>query len=289
MRKYDAIIIGSGQAGTPLAKKLAKAGYKTALLEKKYIGGTCTNRGCTPTKTLIASARLAYQIHHSKELGIETGLVAVDIEKVIDRKDQIVELFRGGAIKNLESVAGLDIFYGEASFTSHKTIRLFSPGKKNLLFSADKIFINAGSKPAIPDIKGIETVNYFTSTTILDLKQVPEHLLIIGGSYIALEFGQMYRRFGSQVTLVEQASEFLENEDVDVAKELKMILEDEGLNILTATEMGSLKCNLDGTIRAIMNVEGRRKLITCSHVLLATGRTPQSKPLGLEKAGVKTT
>lgn len=289
MKTYDAIIIGSGQAGTPLAKKLAKAGYKTALIEKKYIGGTCTNRGCTPTKTMIASARLAYQFRNSKAFGIETALVAVDIDQVIERKDQIVESFRGGAIRSLEKVAGLDIIYGLASFTGDKTIKVVNQETKDQSLRAGLIFINAGAKPSIPEIKGIEEVNYFTSTTILDLKQIPEHLLIIGGSYIALEFAQMYRRFGSKVTVLELAADFLEKEDEDVAAEIQVILEGEGINILTGTEISSIKCNADGSLRTILSVEGRRKLLSCSHVLLAVGRSPQTKALCLEKTGVKIT
>jgi pyruvate/2-oxoglutarate dehydrogenase complex dihydrolipoamide dehydrogenase (E3) component len=289
MRTYDAIIIGSGQGGTPLAKKLAKAGYKTALLEKEFIGGTCVNRGCTPTKTMIASARIAWLLNNSKQMGIHTGSLAVDIEKVIERKDKIVESFRERSEANLESIAGLDIIYGEASFTGSKMIRLITAQGKNVLLTAENIFINAGSTPTIPEIRGIEEINYLTSTTILDLKVVPEHLLIIGGSYIALEFGQMYRRFGSKVTIVEQAAGFLEKEDEEVAAELKKILEDEGINILTAAELRSIKKNTpNNSLTAIMNMDGHRKSVTCSHVLLAVGRSPRTKSLNLHLAGVKT-
>lgn len=288
MRTYDAIIIGSGQAGTPLAKKLALAGYKTALIEKQHIGGTCTNTGCTPTKTMIASAKLAYHARQSLALGIKTGTVQVDIKKIISRKDAIVERFKGSATRNLEKVPGLDIYDGEASFTAEKTIRIDLKNRKNVLLTADKIFINAGSKPVIPNVPGIDEINYLTSSSILELKEIPEHLLIIGASYIALEFGQMYRRFGSKVTVVEQAPEFLSREDEDVAAELRQILEDEGLSIHIASELKSVKTNTKGGVTASVNVDGKRKTLNCSHILLAAGRYPETKPLNLDLAGVKT-
>ncbi|NEU07969.1 mercuric reductase [Flavihumibacter sp. R14] len=288
MNKYDAIIIGSGQAGTPLAKKLALAGYKTALIEKRQIGGTCINTGCTPTKTMISSARLAYLARESQLLGIRTGTVSVDFKKVVTRKDKIVEQFRGSATRNLENVEGLDIFYGEASFTSDKTIKIQATGKRNILLESPKIFINAGAKPTVPNIKGIDMVGYLTSETILDLKQIPKHLLIIGGSYIGLEFGQMFQRFGSKVTVVEQEPDFLSREDEDVAAELRKILEAEGMTVLTATETLGIKKNSNGNITATLKNNEKRRSLTCSHVLLAVGRTPDTKSLRLDLAEVET-
>jgi pyruvate/2-oxoglutarate dehydrogenase complex dihydrolipoamide dehydrogenase (E3) component len=288
MRKYDAIIIGSGQAGTPLAKKLAAAGLKTALFEQRYIGGTCINDGCTPTKTMIASARMVYLSRQAKTLGVQTGTVSVDLKKVIARKNQIVESFRNGSATNLETIPGLDIYYGEASFTAEKTIRLTSRDKKEIILKADKIFINAGCKPMVPAISGIEQIDYLDSTSILDIKELPEHLLIIGGSYIALEFGQMFRRFGSKVTVVEQSAQFLSREDDDVAEELKKILEDEGLTILTGAETRRVKRTENGKITALLTVSGQRKTITCSHLLLAVGRNPQTEKLNLHLTGVET-
>ncbi|WP_026899411.1 mercuric reductase [Daejeonella oryzae] len=288
MRKYDAIIIGSGQAGTPLAKKLAEAGYKTALLEREFIGGTCINYGCTPTKTMIASARSAYLSKNSKYLGINTGSISVDFKKIVSRKDKIVRSFRENLETNLIKVKGLDILYGEASFITDKTLKLSSANKKDLLLTADKIFINAGSRPTIPAIKGIETINYLDSTSILDLKEIPEHLIIIGGSYIALEFGQMFRRFGSKITIVERSDQFLSGEDNDVAAELKIILEEEGLNILISSETKSLKKNENGSIIVTLNVKGKAKTIRGSHLLMAVGRTPNSESLNPEAAGLQT-
>ena len=288
MNKYDAIIIGSGQAGTPLAKKLAQAGYRTALIEKQHIGGTCINTGCTPTKTMIASARSAWLAKQSPSLGIKTGTVTIDFKKIISRKDRVVESFREGAETNLGKTEGLDVFYGDASFTADRTIRVHVHGKRDIFLQSGKIFINAGAKPTIPGIKGIDQVNYLTSETILDLKEIPKHLLIIGGSYIALEYGQMFLRFGSKVTIVEQSPGFLLREDEDVSAELKQILEEEGMNILTGTEALSIKKNAGGTLSAILNDNGKRRTVSCSHVLLAVGRTPDTKTLGLHLAGVET-
>ncbi|HUH33540.1 MAG TPA: FAD-dependent oxidoreductase, partial [Daejeonella sp.] len=288
MRTYDAIIIGSGQAGTPLAKKLANAGYKTALLERQHIGGTCINTGCTPTKTMIASARLAYLAQQARSFGIKVSDVTIDFKKVISRKDSIVKQFRDGSTRNLEKVPGLDIYYGEAAFSAEKTITLRSRGNKNIILKADQIYINAGGKTTIPEIKGIKEVDYLTSTTILDISTVPKHLLIVGGSYIALEFGQMFRRFGSKVTVVEQFPEFLSREDEDVSAELKEILEGEGITILTGTETRSLKTNPNGSITAVLIDNEHRKSITCSHVLIAAGRTPETEPLNLDLTGVST-
>ena len=288
MKTYDAIIIGSGQAGTPLAKKLAKAGFKTALIERQFIGGTCINYGCTPTKTMIASARSAWLSKNSRPLGVNTEAVSVDFKKVVDRKNKIVKSFREGSETTLEKVKGLDIYMGEASFTAKKIIQISSSEKKTLFLTADIIFINAGAEPTIPSIPGIETLNYLDSTSILDLKEIPEHLIILGGSYVALEFGQMFRRFGSKVTVIEQSDHFLEREDEDVAEELKNILQEEGINILTSAQASSVKQNDDQSISIIINEKGKQKTLSGSHLLLAVGRTPVSKTLNLEAAGILT-
>ncbi len=286
MKIYDAIIIGSGQAGTPLAKKLAQSGLKTALIEKKYIGGSCVNYGCTPTKAMIASARTAYLASQAKTLGINTGPVSADLKKIVARKNEIVQSFRNGSEDNLNKVAGLDIYFGEASFKDQNTVRVEIINKSNVLLKAKKIFINTGTRPAIPEIRGISEIHYLDSTSILDLHEIPQHLLIIGGAYIALEFGQMFRRFGSKVTVLEQSPQFLPREDDDVAGEMKQILEDEGLSILTGTKTRSLKNVAKGKITAVLSVNRQRKVLTCSHVLVAAGRVPNTEELNLQKAGV---
>ena len=196
-------MIGAGQAGTPLAKKLALAGKKTALIEKRYIGGTCVNDGCTPTKTMIASAKMAYMASVSKALGVTIKSFKVDMKQVKKRKDDIVMRFRNGSQDGLEKTKGLDLIFGEATFTDEKTISVkLNDGRKSEM-KADLIFLNTGCKTIIPGIEGYRRILiYLTSTSILELDEVPEHLLVIGGNYIGLEFGQMFRRFGSKVTVI---------------------------------------------------------------------------------------
>jgi len=235
MKQYDAIVIGSGQAGGPLAKKLALAGKKTALIEKRWIGGTCVNDGCTPTKTMVASAKAAYMAGHSGPLGVKIKGYSVNMPVIKKRKDEVVHLFRDGSQKGLEETKNLDLLFGEAAFTGKKTISvtLNAGGVKELV--ADLFFINTGAKPFIPEIEGLNETGFLNSTTILDLDYVPEHLLILGGNYVGLEFGQMFRRFGSKVTVLERSGRIVSREDEDVSKALTEILVDEGIIIHTNT------------------------------------------------------
>src|ERR1700753_1683416 len=209
MKTYDAIVIGSGQAGGPLAKKLAGAGKKTVLIERRYVGGTCVNDGCTPTKTWVASAKAAYMASHSGHLGVDIKSFKVDMKQVKKRKADIVSQFRNGSQKGLEKTKGLDLLFGEATFTGGKTIsvKLNDGGTEEL--KADLFFLNTGCKPIIPDIEGLKDIDYLDSTSILELEKVPNHLLIIGANYIGMEFGQMFHRFGSKVTLVERSARVL--------------------------------------------------------------------------------
>lgn len=288
MDHYDAIIIGSGQAGTPLSKKLAKHGWKTALVEKQYIGGTCVNVGCTPTKTMIASARAAYDIARAGELGVEVSSYSIDMPHIIQRKNDVVKKFNEGSQKGLEATDGLDILFGEASFRDKHSIEVaMNDGSKRSL-SADHIFINAGARPSIPSIKGLEEIDYFTSDNIMDCESIPDHLLIIGGAYIGLEFGQMYRRFGSEVTVLEYGDRFLGREDEDIAKAIQDILTEEGIAIHTNAKTVSFEKKAD-TIHASVTINDKASSIACSHVLLATGRQPNSDTLNLSAAGIETT
>jgi pyruvate/2-oxoglutarate dehydrogenase complex dihydrolipoamide dehydrogenase (E3) component len=204
MKQYDAIVIGSGQAGGPLAKKLALSGKKTALIEKRWVGGTCVNDGCTPTKTMVASAKMAYLAVNSAPLGVKIKNFSVDLQQIRKRKDDVVHQFRNGSQKGLESTKNLDLIFGDATFTDHKTILVKLNSGREKEFKADLFFINTGAKTFIPDIEGLSDIDYLTSTTILDLEEIPEHLLILGGNYIGLEFGQMFKRFGSKVTILEK-------------------------------------------------------------------------------------
>jgi pyruvate/2-oxoglutarate dehydrogenase complex dihydrolipoamide dehydrogenase (E3) component len=288
MKHYDAIVIGAGQAGGPLAKKLALAGKKTALIEKRWIGGTCVNDGCTPTKTWVASAKMAYMAGHSSPLGVKIKGFAVDMPKIKKRKDEIVHQFRDGSQSGLEATKGLDVIFGEASFIADKTIAVtLNEGGKVTEITAPLIFINSGAKTFIPEIEGLKGIEYLTSTTILDLDYVPEHLLIVGGNYIGLEFGQMFRRFGSKVTIIEKSPRIVSREDEDVSEELTKILEAEDIAIHTNAVTTGFKQKKGGKITATIKTGDKEEKIKCSHVLIAVGRTPQSEALNLAKTGVK--
>jgi pyruvate/2-oxoglutarate dehydrogenase complex dihydrolipoamide dehydrogenase (E3) component len=281
MVKYDAIIIGSGQAATPLAKKLAAAGWKTALIEKKFIGGCCVNVGCTPTKTLIASGRVAYLVKRSADFGVHTTGYSVNIEEVIKRKNDHVLQSRESSTKNLLETDNLDVHFGHAMFTGPKEISLTKEDGSSGTLTAGKIFINAGCRPVIPPISGLAGIPFLTSDTILDLREIPTHLVIIGASYIALEFGQLYRRLGSEVTIIGEGAQFLHKEDEDIASLMKKILEADGIHIHTGTKVENVSKAAKG-IRLQLSTGP----IDASHVLVATGRAPNTAELNVAAAGI---
>lgn len=288
MKKYDAIIIGSGQGGTPLARKLAAAGYKTALIERRWVGGTCINDGCTPTKAMIASAEVAYRMRNTDALGVKVKDTVVDIETIIARQQSIVTSFRNSSEGRLIKTENLDLLYGEASFAGLKQLFVQKrQGGGSEEVSSDLIFIDAGTSPAIPDIKGIETVPYLTSTSILTLKELPEHLLIIGGGYVAMEFAQMYRRFGSQVTMVVRGERVLRNEDEDIISEIHELFSKENIDIRLHAQALTLKGEA-GDLKALIKVKDGNETISCSHVLVATGRKAETATLNLPATGVRT-
>jgi pyruvate/2-oxoglutarate dehydrogenase complex dihydrolipoamide dehydrogenase (E3) component len=288
MKIYDAIVIGSGQAGGPLAKKLALAGKKTALIERRYVGGTCINDGCTPTKTWVASAKAAYMATKSRDLGIDVKGYKVNMSQIQKRKNDVVSLFRNGSQKGLEATKGLSLLFGEATFTGPKAILVKLNDGGTIEMKADLIFMNTGCRTIIPEIDGLSDIDYLTSTTILDLAKVPEHLLVLGGNYIGLEFGQMFRRFGSKVTIVEKGPRIVAREDEDISAELTHILEDEKIKILTDSQAIKFKKTGKGGISAIVKTGGKEHKIKCSHVLVAVGRAPNTAMLALEKTGVET-
>jgi pyruvate/2-oxoglutarate dehydrogenase complex dihydrolipoamide dehydrogenase (E3) component len=287
MKIYDAIVIGSGQAGTPLSKRLAESGLKTAIIEKRWVGGTCVNDGCSPTKAMVASARAAWVASNSKQLGITVDSVNVDIKAIFKHKDWIVSLMRGNVETGIKETKNLDLIYGQAVFTDKKEISVTLADGRVEQLKADKIFINTGAVPLIPDIEGINEVNYLTSSTVLEMQDIPEHLLIVGSGYIGLEFGQMYRRFGSKVTIVTHSDTLLANEDDDISEEMTKILEAEKIAIHTKTQVNSFTKTKSG-ISASLDINGVTKKIKCSNVLIAAGRIPNSAELGLDKTGVKT-
>jgi len=287
MLKYDAILIGSGQAANPLAEKLAAAGWKTVLIEKKFIAGTCINVGCTPTKTLIASGRVAYLTKRSADYGVYTTGHSIDIEAVIKRKNAHVLSARESSTKRLLETQHLDVVFGNAVFSGPKEVTVTKEDGSVTIMTAEKIFINIGTRPTIPPIAGLSEVHYYTSDTILDLLAIPSHLAIIGGSYIALEFGQLYRRLGSEVTIIEGNEQFLSKEDEDIAAEIKKILEEDGIRILTGTKVKRVGAHGESTDIELETTNGP-ETITASHLLVATGRLPETAALNPGVAGIIT-
>ncbi|WP_069659040.1 mercuric reductase [Arcticibacter eurypsychrophilus] len=285
MKTYDAIIIGSGQGGTPLAKKLAKAGWKTALIEMQYIGGTCVNVGCTPTKTMIASAKTIYTIMQAHFLGVEAELKSVDIAAILKRKSGVVDVFRDGAQKGVEETENLELIWGKAAFTGKNELNVMLNSGGSEMISAPKIIISAGAHSAIPKIPGIEDSGYLTSASLMELTEIPKHLLILGAGYIALEFGQMYRRFGSQVTIVEQGDRILVKEDEDVSQTVLEFLEQEGIRVICKSGVSKIDNQEDHLLVSLK--DGQE--LPVSHLLVAAGRTPNTSDLNLGKAGVAVT
>lgn len=285
MKHYDAIVIGAGQAGTPLCRKLAESGLKTALIEKRWVGGTCVNDGCSPTKAMVASAKAAWSARHNEALGVSVGGITIDFDEILDRKNSIIHTMRGNSEKRILDTAGLDLIYGTARFSGRKeiTVSLKDGGTETL--TADKFFLNTGLQPVIPDIEGIHSIPYLTSTTIMELDEIPEHLLILGSGYIALEFGQMFARFGSKVTLIERSKRILKKEDSDIAEEVTRMLAQEDIEIITSTQAVGFSQN-GHIITATLETEGIPSQRSCTHVLVAAGREPQLDEFGLEVAGI---
>ena len=287
MKEFDAIVIGAGQAGVPLAKKLAQSGLKTALIEKRMVGGTCINDGCTPTKAMVATARLAYLASRSSDLGIDIPAYTIDFKAVMARKSAIVTQFREGTLKGVEKTENLTLIYGEAKFKDDQTIYVNGRDGNFENYTAKQIFINTGASPVIPQIEGVNEIKYLTSTTILQLEEIPEHLLIVGGGYIGLEFGQMFRRFGSKVTLLEKSRRLMPKEDDDVCEVMSEIFKEDGIEILTEAEVTKFSNSANGKISVTVKLEGKESKHTCTHVLLASGRKPQTEALGLENTAVE--
>lgn len=283
---YDAIIIGAGQGGTPLATALAREGWRTALVEGKHVGGTCVNEGCTPTKTMVASARAAYMGRRASDYGVSMGKVAVDMEKVRQRKRDMVNSFRRGSENRIRDTENLDLFMGRARFTDRHSISItMNSGEENRL-KAERIFLNTGTRPRIPELEGIEDVPYLTSTTVMELDTLPGHLLIIGGGYIGLEFGQMFRRFGSDVTIIHRGPQLLMREDPDIAEEVLDILREDGVEILLNTTPISAKVFRGSWVELTLKGDNGEKTVAGSHLLLAAGRLPNTDSLDLHTAGV---
>lgn len=284
---YDAIVIGSGQAGPFLAARLAAAGMKTALVEREHLGGTCVNDGCIPTKTLLASARAAHVARGAARYGVRIGgPVAVDMAAVKARKDRLVQRSLDGLAGWLGGIAGLTLVWGHARFSGPHAIEVADAAGARRL-EAPRIFIDVGSRALLPDWPGIEAVPVLTHTTMLALDTLPEHLIIAGGSAVGLEFAQMYRRFGARVTVLETADRIAPREDADVSQELQAILEREGIRFHLAVHCAKVGLR-GGRIRVALNAGRTAHEIEGSHLLAAVGRRPNTDDLGLERAGIAT-
>jgi pyruvate/2-oxoglutarate dehydrogenase complex dihydrolipoamide dehydrogenase (E3) component len=280
---FDAIVIGAGQAGPSLAFRLAKAGQKVAMVERKLFGGTCVNTGCTPTKTMIASAYVAHQARRAGEFGVTLGPgpIAVDLKAVMARKESVVAKSRDGLEKSLRGAENVTVFTGHARFESAKQVRIGED-----VITADQIFLNVGGRASIPDLPGVNEVKYLTNVGLLELTELPRHLVIVGGSYVGIEFGQMFRRFGSEVTIVEMGPRLVHREDEDVSEAVKAILEKEGIAVrLNAKCIHMKQQGEDVVVGVDCQIHGPE--VVGSHVLLAVGRVPNTDDLGLEAAGVE--
>jgi pyruvate/2-oxoglutarate dehydrogenase complex dihydrolipoamide dehydrogenase (E3) component len=284
---YDAIVIGSGQGGTPLSMALAKAGMRTALIEREHVGGTCINEGCTPTKTMVASGRVAYLARRAADYGVHTGPISIDLERVRQRKRDIVASFRGGGESRIGKTQNLELIMADATFGGAKSVEVRTNDGGQRSLSADRIFVNAGTRASQPKLEGLDRVAALDNASIMELGAVPEHLLILGGGYIGLEFGQLFRRFGSRVTIVQSAGQLLTREDPDVAEEVTRILRQDGVEVVLSAKATRVE-QAGEKIQLQIESGGKATTLTGSHLLVATGRAPNSDTLNLSAADVKT-
>jgi pyruvate/2-oxoglutarate dehydrogenase complex dihydrolipoamide dehydrogenase (E3) component len=283
MPNYDAIIIGTGQSGPALARRLVAAGRKVAIVERKLFGGTCVNTGCTPTKTLAASAYVAHVARRGADYGVRIeGSVSVDMKAVKARKDAVVAVFRNGVERSLKSLPGCAVYEGHGRFVAEKKVAV-----NGSELAADQIFINVGARAAIPPIPGLDQVPHLTNSSMMDIDFLPPHLVILGGSYVGLEFAQVYRRFGSKVTVIEFGPRLISREDEDVSQAVAGFLKEEGIDVRVNSEIVGVEMR-GSSIVAKVESTGTVSEVAGTHLLVATGRRPNTDDLGLDKAGIAT-
>ena len=283
MANYDAIIIGTGQSGPALALRLVAAGWKVAIVERKLFGGTCVNTGCTPTKTLVASAYAAHVVRRAADYGVRVeGAVKVDMKAVKARKDAVVALSRDGVEQSLKALEGCTVYEGHGRFVAEKKVAVNASE-----LTADRIFINVGARAVIPPIPGLDRVPYLTNSSMMDVDFLPAHLIILGGSYVGLEFAQAYRRFGSEVTAVEAAPRLIAREDEDVSQAVADFLKEEGIDVRVGSKVIGVE-KQGNSIAVKLDSAGKNSQIVGTHLLVAVGRRPNTDDLGLDKAGIAT-
>src|SRR5215467_9272503 len=280
--KHDAIVVGSGQAGNPLAFRLADLGWSVALVEEKNLGGTCINVGCTPTKTMVHRAQVAHYARNAARWGVNATGVTVDLAKIVAQKNEVVLSFRGGQQRRVDASRSIRLYRNRARFVAPHHLQV---GDETI--ESEKIFINTGGRPSIPAIPGLRDVPFLTNESIMQLTSVPEHLLVLGGGYIGLEFGQMFRRYGSRVTIVHRASQIVQREDPEIATELQKALEAEGVEFVLNARTEAVH-QKDGDIILSCRLAAGAQEVAGSHLLVATGRVPNTDDLGLDKAGIAT-
>lgn len=281
----DDLLVGTGQAGKPLAGALAAAGRRVVIVERDGAGGTCVVRGCTPSKTMAASARVAYLARRADDFGVHTGPVSVNMAKVRARKRAIVVEGIKASVKGLEGHDSLELICGEARFVSDRTVRIEAPGSAPRRIRAERIFIKSGARPRVPDVPGLEEAGFLDSTSIMELGEVPEHLVVLGGGVVGLEFAQMFRRFGAEVTIVDTRPRLVSGEDDDVAEAIADIFHDDGILVLTGVKATRVDRDERGRVR--VQIEGLAGSVSGSHVLVAAGRTPNTHGLDLEATGLE--
>jgi pyruvate/2-oxoglutarate dehydrogenase complex dihydrolipoamide dehydrogenase (E3) component len=278
--RFDAIVIGSGQGGNPLVYALADHGWTVALIEQAHLGGTCVNTGCTPTKTMIASAQVAHYARNASRWGVKVDQVSVDLPAVIARKSEVVLTFRSGNERKVEERPNVHLYRGHARFIAARKVQVDDD-----VLEGERIFIDVGTRPVAPPLAGLDNVEYLTNESIMELREIPEHLIVLGGGYIGLEFGQMFRRFGSRVTVIHNGGQILAREDAEIARELQKSLEAEGVEFRLSASAKSVEKQA-GQIRVSIAMGEGSESISGSHLLVATGRRPNTDDLGLEKAGI---
>jgi len=280
--KYDAIIIGSGQAGNPLTYRLADLGWHVALIEKKQLGGTCINVGCTPTKVMVHRAQIAHYARNAARWGVNAANVSVDLPKIVAQKDEVVLSFRSNQQKQADKRPNVKLYRGHARFVAPHQLKVDDD-----LLESEKIFIDTGGRPIVPQIPGLDTSGFLTNETIMQLTAVPQHLLVLGGGYIGLEFAQMFRRFGSRVTIIHNASQILPREEPEISAELRKALASEDIQFVLNARTTRVE-NKDDKIELALDGPDAPSLLSGSHLLVATGRAPNTEDLGLDQAGIAT-